>query len=120
MASVGKPVRGIELLALVLHHDAGDRETKDRAQVVLERMVFEQADDRLSEIMARGRNADLAQVGLLVLTELAALKMPAEMPEQTGKGQAAPLDQPLIEPLTPARVGGAGIDGEWAQQSGHR
>ena len=85
----GLRARGIELLALALHHPLGDQETKDRAQRLLTR--YPAADEAAQHTST---NVDFDAITSALLDEL-------QIPEDSVLTQHTPYaDETLIEPLS--------------------
>ncbi len=85
----GKQARGIELLALALHHPAGDKDTKDRAQRLLNR--YPEAREALQRA---SMNVDFDAVTTTLLDEL-------QNSEDTMLSSQTPTaGEALIEPLS--------------------
>jgi LuxR family maltose regulon positive regulatory protein len=84
-----KRAPGIELLALALHHPAGDQDTKDRAQRLLNR--YEAATEAAQPVSTA---ADFDAVISALLDEL----LNAE--DRTLTSLMPQADEPLIEPLS--------------------
>lgn len=62
--------RGVELLALVIHHPAGEREAARRAQHCLDRLGGALPSERYAASLQRGQAADLDTVSARLLTDL--------------------------------------------------
>ncbi len=120
MLKTARPERGIELLTLVHHHPASDRETKDRAQQSLAFYESQLPPDVFAVAVQRGSSLNLETMVTSVEAELAASDTLAEQgspqaqDHQAQPGQAAgsrsrdggePLASAkrptLVEPLTP-------------------
>jgi len=85
----GKQPRGIELLALAMHHPAGDQDTKDRAQRLLNHYQA-----TTEAVQQTSTDVDFEAVTTGLLDEL-------QMPdEQALARHPRYADEPLIEPLS--------------------
>ncbi len=62
--------RGVELLALVIHHPAGEREAARRAQHCLDQLGSVLPPERYAASLKRGQAADLDAVSARLLTDL--------------------------------------------------
>jgi ATP/maltotriose-dependent transcriptional regulator MalT len=91
---------GLELLALVRHHPASERETKERAEQCLTHYQPHLPEDLFNRLVDQARPVDLDSMVALAQTELA---MPLTGPgeRQSSAGKATPPDMSaLVEPLT--------------------
>jgi tetratricopeptide (TPR) repeat protein len=67
----GQVDRGVELVAMVVHHPASEREASRRAQHCLDRFQDRLPPDRFAVIYRSGRQLELDHVATRLLTDLA-------------------------------------------------
>jgi predicted ATPase/DNA-binding CsgD family transcriptional regulator len=99
----GQPERGLELMALVRHHPASDRETRDRAEQCLSDYQGDLTPDSFAAVVERGQNHNLEAIVPMLQAELAAQVGYDRVEEDTffSLNELEPArEQPLIEPLT--------------------
>jgi predicted ATPase/DNA-binding CsgD family transcriptional regulator len=96
--------RWLELLQLILHHPASDRETVDRTQQLLVCYRAECAPNALSAAAQPRQASDLNSITARLLVELSTPSMHIEVASFSPNSQADQPDafrtQPLIDPLT--------------------
>ena len=100
---------GLELLAMISQHPAGEYETKAQVQQTLDHYQSVLSPEIVSTTIQRGQNANLNSMIAIIQTELTALKnvVPPERPAPIETAPSAP--QPpsasaLVEPLTPREL----------------
>ncbi len=103
----GRAEQALELLALVRHHPASDRETQDRAARALIRYQADVSPDLLAAATGRGETLELDRVARRILAELAEPVgvMATDEPEnrqvqEPVAGLAELANASLVEPLT--------------------
>ena len=69
LLQTGQPARGVELLALALHHPAGHSEIKARAEAVHNRYEADLPRDVFAAAIERGKTLDLDTVVAQILDE---------------------------------------------------
>ena len=100
LCRIGQAEKGIELLALVLHHPASNQEQKARSESLLAQFKLQIQAKVMTAARERGQAAELTATVQTLLADLPHLDVsPAEA---TPSPEAAPADpnQALIEPLT--------------------
>lgn len=110
LRQIKQPERGIELVALVLHHPASEHETKERAEQLLNRYQASLSPELLATAIQHRTIDDLETVVSTVQSELAA-PLDTEIPEENSVGEQASFSAPLhpgpsalVEPLTPREL----------------
>jgi ATP/maltotriose-dependent transcriptional regulator MalT len=98
---IGRPQRGVELLALVQHHPAADRVTKDRAEQSLAAGESQLAADRLSAARQCGTEAggDLEAVIAALQIELMVFSKDDTLLRDRGGTRTEPLTPRELEVL---------------------
>lgn len=117
LLQTGRPERGLELLALALHHPAGDHETKARTQQHLTHHQSILPPAIFTAAAQRGAASDLEAVIATVQAELASLFQAQEQAIQetapknleAGEKVISPTFHPsnlpiLVDPLTPREL----------------
>ena len=104
-AQTGQVERAVELLALVSHHPASDREIKDKAERCLTDYQAELSPKLLAAAAERGRNSDLDTAVEAVQLNLAAAGERAEVGAPVKETISTPTSADLanaglVEPLT--------------------
>ena len=103
----GRAEPGLELLALALHHPAGDRETKDRAKKCLDYFQTGIDADIFNAAIQRGQAASFATLIPTVQAELFATQSAGKDEAPPGDvilSQSLPDQSGLVEPLTPREL----------------
>jgi predicted ATPase/DNA-binding CsgD family transcriptional regulator len=94
----GRPEPAAELLALVAHHPAGEREALERARRLLDQCEAGLDAARFASAVRRAEAGDLAWAVTAAQAQLAAIaaEVAVTLPE--------PAEQSLVEPLTPREM----------------
>ncbi len=108
-AQTGRLEQAVELLAMVDHHPASDRETKDKAEACLSELQAKLPPKPFAAAVDRGQQSDLTPAVEAVQRELAAAGVAVQperlagqvTPETTaGPASAESANAGLVEPLT--------------------
>jgi LuxR family maltose regulon positive regulatory protein len=112
LLQTGRPERGLELLALALHHPAADHETKARTQQHLTRHQSSLPPAVFAAATQRGAASDLETVIVTVQSELSQMDEGGRMKDEERNIKISPqslhpsafIPQPLVDPLTPREL----------------
>jgi ATP/maltotriose-dependent transcriptional regulator MalT len=104
MSQMGRAERGVELLALVLHHPGSEEETRERAERLLDQQRVGMDREQFALASDRGRGQRLEVEVEDVQVALTSMQGAREARPDGDDLSPATVQQPLVEPLTPREL----------------